>query len=472
MADSRPNILLITTDQQRADALGMENPAVQTPHMDALAERGVAFTRSYTNCPLCSPARVSWITGRYPHNHGTIGNGICPLPQEQERTWANGLRGAGYRTAFIGKHHFFNVKPGDDSRKYDERVQAFGFDHVHQVSGKGASATYACNFTADLEAKGSLEQHVERYKDLGGTPTDLATLARVAGPAALDEDDYIDTYTGRRGVEWLRANREEPFSLHLSFSGPHSPFDGPGRFAEMYDADQMDLPPSYWDTLEGKPAYQHERQVAPPENAEAQRLARQARALYYANTSLIDHWVGQAVAAVKENGQAEHTAIIFTSDHGEMLGEHGAYSKTLFYEASARVPFIVSWPDRFAAGRRSDALVESVDVYRTITGLAGIPTPHGVFGHSLLPILEGAADRVRDAAFSELRTKTMVRMDDWKLVYDPAGDGAEELYNLADDPHELDNRVGDGSVRSTLEQLKTALLDWAIQTQAPLRMAH
>jgi len=279
----------------------------------------------------------SWITGRYSRNHGVYQNAGCVLPEEQERSWAHALRRVGYHTAFIGKHHFFNVPSGDDSRRYRHRVEAFGFDYVHQVSGKGASANYGCNFTAYLEEKGLLERHIGRYKNLGGTPQGLEMLRRVVGPAVLSEDDHIDAYTGRQGAEWLNANEKEPFCLWLSFPGPHSPFDGPGRFAEMYDPDEMELPPAYWDELDGKPAYQRKRQVAPPENAEAQRLAREAMALYYANTSLIDHWIGQALAALEARGQRERTVVVFTSDHGEMLGEHGAYSKTLFYEASARV---------------------------------------------------------------------------------------------------------------------------------------
>lgn len=466
----RPNVLFITTDQQRGDALGCLSPEVKTPNLDALAAEGVNFTRSYTTCPLCMPARASWITGRYAHNHGVIANGGCVLPEEQRQSWANGLRAAGYRTAFIGKHHFFGASPGVDTRELRHRVEAFGFDDVHQVSGKGMSARCLCDFTAYLQEKGLLQTHVERYLELGGTPTDLDTLRRVVGPAVLSEDDYIDAYTGRKGTEWLEACSHEPFCLWLSFPGPHSPFDGPGRFADMYEADSMELSPAYFDSLEGKPSYQHERQVAPPDSGEAQRLAREAKALYYANTTLIDHWVGRAIDALGRRGLLENTAVIFTSDHGEMLGEHGAYSKTLFYEASARVPFIVTWPKQFAPGRQSDAFVETVDVYRTIAELAGIDAANSVFGHSLLPILRGESDAVRDAVFSELGSRKMVRAGDCKLVYDPDGDGAEELYDLAEDPHELSNRVADPSVHAIVADLQESLLDWMIQTQAPLKL--
>jgi len=473
MPTNRPNILFITTDQQRGDALGLHDSVLQTPNLDALASSGVLFTRSYANAPICMAARASWVTGRYPHNHGVFANGGCVLAEEQERTWANLLRGAGYQTAFIGKHHFFNVPPGTDSRAHRKRVEAFGFDHVHQVSGKGASARQGCNFTAYLEQKGLLEAHIDRYLELGGTPTDLDTVRRVVGPAVLSEDDYIDAYTGRQGIEWIESCPREPFCLWLSFPGPHSPFDGPGQYAEMYDAESMELSPAYFDTLDGKPGYQrNERQVAPPEHSEAQQLAREAKAYYFANTSLIDHWVGRAMDVLRGRGLLDNTLIIFTSDHGEMLGEHGVYSKTIFYEASARVPFIISWPEQFAAGRQTDALVETVDVYRTIADVVSIAVPHRVFGRSLLPVLHGEAEAVREAAFSEFGTKKMVRRDDWKLVYDPQGEGAEELYNLADDPHELHNRVRDTDARGTLEELKSDLLNWMIETQAPMRMVR
>ena len=471
MAADRPNILFITTDQQRGDALGLHDPVLQTPHMDALANSGILFTRSYTNAPICMAARASWVTGRYPHNHGIFGNGGCILAEEQERTWANLLRVAGYHTAFIGKHHFFSPPPGTDSRTLRKRVEAFGFDHVHQVSGKGMSARMGCNFTADIEKKGLLTAHIDRYLELGGTPTDMDTLRRVVGPAVLSEDDHIDAYTGRQGVEWLESCPREPFSLWLSFPGPHSPFDGPGKYAEMYDAESMELPPAYFDALEGKPSYQkNERQVAPPEHPEAQKLAREAKAYYFANTSLIDHWVGRAMDVLRARGLLSNTVVIFTSDHGEMLGEHGVYSKTLFYEASVRVPFIVSWPGQFAAGRQTDALVETVDVYRTIAEVAGVAVPHDVFGHSLVPILRGEADSTREAAFSEFGTKKMILKGNWKLVHDPQGEGAEELYNLADDPHELCNRVRDVEVSGTVGELKSDLLDWMIETQAPMRL--
>ena len=473
MPARQPNIVFITTDQQRGDCLGCMDSAVQTPNLDALAAGGIRFDEACTVSPLCMPARASWITGRYPHNHGVRGNRGCVLPEEQARTWAWGLKKQGYHTAFVGKHHFFNFVREVDTRDYDDGVRAFGFDDVHQVSGKGASAKHECEYTAHLDRKGLREQQRQAYLNLGGMPDSMRMLAKIARPAPVPENDHIDAYTGRQGVEWLEDYPgNAPFCLWLSFPGPHSPFDGNGRFADMYDPGDIELSPAFFDEVAAKPAYQKSRQITDPSDEESRRLAKRAKALYFANMSMIDAWIGRVMDVLKRREWFENTVVIFSSDHGEMLGDHGAYSKSLFYQGSVRVPFIMHWPAGIEGGRVSDAFVETVDLYRTIAEIAGLDdVPDTVCGHSLLPVTRGEKTSVRDTLFSELGgNRVMLRQGTWKLVYNPDTCGAEELYNLDEDPYELANRVTDPDTSGIRQDLQRALLDKLLRTRAPLRL--
>ena len=422
-----PNIVLILTDHFRRDALG-----ASTPNLMALANRGTRFENAYCNAPLCGPSRVSLITGLYPSQHGVSGNQAEIIHDDlRDDTFMQHLRRAGYYTAMIGKHHYIDRYGLDmDTTNDTDEIKRYGFDHVCIVLDDGENGHNDDEYTHYLRERGKLEQFREALHKRTGDPFQHP----------FEADDSADGFIGLNGIRFVENYDEErPFYLNLSFIGPHPPLWHPG--ASEHNPDDMSAP------------------IGAPDSADT----RLKRAHYLDKCALIDEYIGGLVDSLKKRCLFEDTVFIFSSDHGDNLGDYGIWDKRFFYEQSVGVPLFMSGPGVPAGERRngprvSKALVTHHDLYPTILALAGAPLPKRKrVGKDLLAILRGEIS-AHEAAYAELATCAMIRTGNWKLVFDPEQGGVQYLFNLAIDPQEQHNLAGVASYEHVTLDLVQRLL--------------
>ncbi|MEW6306192.1 MAG: sulfatase-like hydrolase/transferase, partial [Verrucomicrobiota bacterium] len=445
----RPNILFIMTDQHRWDCVGANgNTIIRTPNLDRLAAAGANFTHAFVQSPVCVPSRVSFFTGRYPHSHKNRVN-YTPLDSREKLLQAR-LREAGYATAAVGKLHYFPPTAEEGRRT------GFDFVELHDA-------------VAPLDR---FSDYVKwRQANDPNAKTPYRALARDIEPggnpfrAAIADEFSETTWTGRRTRHYLRelAKAGKPFFLFSSFWKPHASFEVPVPFDGMYNHVEIPLParvsrqdigrlppPLQQLILRGNPVFDMDRA----------RLQWSWRS-YYAAISQIDREIGLILEELDRLGQAANTIVLFTSDHGDQMLEHGLMGKNCFFESSVRVPLMLRYPARVRPGKHA-ALIEAVDVLPTVFELAGLPEPHESQGRSFAPLIAdaGRAYQPRDAVFSEniipevitsgqldfafekgqgikgIRhpDAKMVRTERWKYNYYP--EGYAELYDLKNDPGE------------------------------------
>ncbi len=427
----RPNVLFIMADQFRHDFLGAAGAAfVRTPNIDRIAERGVRFTQCCSNAPLCAPARIALATGLMAGRTGALTNER--FLSRQQTTYYQRLRDHNYRVGCCGKLDL--AKPDPWNSTGDRPCTfTFGFTHPVEIEGKmhaGNRPTPQGPYGLDLQRRGLYEAF----------HADYAARARnhwvknASHDSVLPAEWFQDTYIGRRSVEWLeRIGDDFPWHLFVSFAGPHDPFDPPATYAQRYR--DADMPPAIHDELAGKPACLRHKQ-RPLSDAEIAHTRRQ----YCASIEAIDDAVGDILDVLERRGMLDNTVIVFSADHGEMLGDHGLYTKNVMYEPSLRVPLVVAGPG-IDGGRVGDALIELIDVNATLCELAGLPAQEGLDARSFAGLCRGEADGHRDATVAELEHGRCVRTDRWKLI-ETYNDTAE-LYDLQADPRELENVAAD-----------------------------
>jgi arylsulfatase A-like enzyme len=493
----RPNILLITSDQQRADCVGFENPHIRTPHVDALARAGARFSACITPNLVCQPSRASILTGLLPLTHGVWDNGVDLDPKVGERGFAGALAGAGYRTGFIGKAHFatkatFAATGSPECRFSQARYGAgwrgpyMGFEHVE--------LTVLGHFENPCPLERPLAGHYERWVYSRAPEAEVERLYRDAlvpnaGAAqtwhsALPVAWHSSSWIGDRTVEWLKANAVNgPFCLWASFPDPHQPFDCPAPWSFQYEPASMPLPKHRARDLERRPWWHKATLEGRPQLADAalynvrakmsripdqsDRQLAEMTANYYGMISLVDHNVGRIVTALDDLGLARDTLVVYTTDHGDMLGNHGMYLKGPWpYEDLLRVALVARGPG-VAAGAVVAEPVSTLDLAATFCEYGGVAQPAALQGRSLRRLLSGAGE-TRDVAYSEwhvhasrcgvgLQLRT-VRTKTHKCTFE-LGSGAGELYDLANDPGEMDDRFDDpgcAKVRRELEDMMRA----------------
>ncbi|MGC9347085.1 MAG: sulfatase family protein [Anaerolineae bacterium] len=473
MSIDRPNILLITTDQHNAEIMGCAgNHVVQTPHLDRLAEDGMLFSAAYTPHPYCTPARTTIFTGLYGHRHKVMYNMNLREDRMDPPEWTGLgadvlafpeiLAQHGYRTSFFGKLH---TKQMED--------KALGLEFMRLAEGKGQFVDY-----------GTAPDDYRQYLLDRGYPPDIwrtwelpayGRLGYVTSP--LPVEDYIDTWTASEALRYL-DEVDEPFFSWVSFSGPHTPWDPPRPYDTMYTPNEIPLPVRREGELEEK----HPRWVArlartvpaiPPRSTDPsveggidrayERLSeeetRAMLAAYYGQISLIDAQIGRLLDDLDGRGVRDHTVVLFTSDHGDYLGNNWAFYKYgAPYESLARVPFIVSWPGVLASDQRSDALVSLTDVAPTFLELAGVSAVPDMDGRSLTPLLLGEQVRWRDAVFVDAGQLRAIMTPTWKYIR--WQDGFEESYNRKEDPHDLYNLARRPQSRSVCGELAARLAEF------------
>ena len=447
----RPSILILESDQHLAAAMScMGHGVIKTPHMDRLAQQGVLFTRAVCPAPLCQPSRTAMLTGRWPHQTGVYLNKPPKTPVDLGKMWTfpRELQKAGYHTALIGKTHFplARVKKRDlDAPEYVSLVQSLGFDRVQSSLGKVMAGVGRgdCAYTKYLKQKGVYEAFSKDMIARRGGKRPGAKPAWYSEPSPLSEEDFHDAWIGRQAANCIEGySQDQPFCLWVNWGGPHAPWDAPGRYAAMYDPSDCKLP--YGDTRGGYPPGKYVKvRRAYPEDA-----ARKVRANYYGLINVVDDCIGEIMAALEKRGMLENTIVVYTSDHGEMLGDHGYYGKSLMWRQSANVPLIVSYPKGLAQGLRFDAPVSTMDLVPTVLQMAGAKTPAFCQGRSLAPVMTGKSATHTNAVFSEMNDVKMVLTERHKYIWSARWAKAKTrykaiLFDVKADPLELRNLSGD-----------------------------
>ena len=447
--ENQPNILWICTDQQRYDTIhSLGNEHIRTPNIDQLVSEGIAFTHAFCQSPICTPSRASFLTGRYPSTvHGCMnGNEVwgegAPLITKR-------LADAGYDCGLAGKFHLAGACGRLEPRPKEDGYRVFHWSH-HSENDFTETNAYT--------------------KWLAGSGIDPdITLTR---PEDIPPDRHQSFWCAEKAIEFMSENREDPWLMSVNFFDPHAPFNPPREFRRRYESRVLPPPlfrPSDLQSQARLEGVDFQNMAREPETFEA----ADKKAAYYAMIELIDDNVGRMLDVLERTGQREDTLVIFMSDHGEMLGDHGLILKGCrFYEGLVRVPLIMSWPGVIPNGLRSDALVELMDIAPTLLEINGLSVPSPMQGRSLWSLIRGECDRDRHREFvrceyyhtltaSPLRERlksaspkreslasgesiirgsfgTMIRDERHKLVV-YHGHSVGELFDLENDPGEFDN---------------------------------
>ena len=420
-----PNLLFITTDQQRWDSLpcyGLD--FIHTPALDRLASEGTVFQNCIVPAPLCVPCRAAMLSGQYPSTTGVMGNGSWL--SDDTPTWSRAASDAGIRTAAIGKMHF---NPWDRLGGFQERTIAEDKRHVYLPD----------DHVKFLQSHGLHRFHpIEKpgyFEGLGASVT------------PREKRFHIDAFVGDRAAEWIGANGSSPFAAWVSFPGPHDPYDPPEEMADMYYGAPIPEPVGSPDELDGKPPAQRSRGSGSLMNSmyriDLSRATpdhyRKWRAHYYANITLIDEGIDKILDALDSVGAADDTLVVFTSDHGDALGDHGLPYKGFFYNSMAHVPLIIRGPGA-PTGQRVQSLVSTLDLVPLFYQTLDLDPPDTLQGQNLGDLLTNPEGAIRDAVFSENGGRTMVQTNRHK--YACYADGSAELYDLETDPDECTNLAG------------------------------
>lgn len=443
----RPNVLFIMSDQHRYDYVETDEnapAALKTPNLRRLTEMGMNLPNCTVNAPVCAPSRIGLASGVQPSRLGSLANGSF-LPANVP-TYYQQLRNYGYRVGCVGKLDL--AKPDGYNGRYGDRPRAYswGFTHPEECEGKmhaGRSPTPIGPYTHYLQEKGLLEKFHQDYRNRSSSG---GWIKNGSYDSVLPTEDFEDSYIGRRATEFIETVPDDfPWHMFVSFVGPHDPFDPPTEYGDKYR--QAEMSPPIEDNMEGKPDWVQKRVVnITPEEV---KVTRQQ---YCAATELIDDQIGNMLNALEERDMLENTYIIYSSDHGEMLGDHGLYTKSLAYEASLRVPLIVAGPG-IEPNCTSDTLVELIDLNPTICEMAGVPVLENIDGKSITPILHGETETHRSETVSRLISFSCIRTHTHKLIENR--DGFIELYNLEDDPEELSNIAE--SNKDLVQELRTTM---------------
>jgi len=478
----RPNLLFIFTDEQRYDTMACYgNQMIETPHLNALAERSFVFENAYVTQPVCTPSRSSIMTGLYPHTCGCTANNI---PLRPETPTIAEMVSHDYSSAYFGKWHLGDeiiaqhgfkkwVSIEDMYRRFysrEEYLSRFS-DYHHFLVEKG--------LTPDRESH-------------GGKVFSRTTAARL--PEELTKASFL----GERAAEFIRENRNRPFVLYVNFLEPHMPFTGP--FDEMYAPEKLPVGPHFFrkpapdaSLLHRVRAEQYARRPYGDLDLGTEAGWRKLRARYWGLVTLVDRAVGVMLGALDECGLSDNTIVVFTSDHGDMMGDHAILAKCVMYEEALKVPLLVRVPWLAQEGRGVKGRINQIDLVPTLLELLNEPIPEHLEGESRAKVLAGQADLSENDVFVEWNSRngwpketpsgftpdqfqrvagepwrTVVTADGWKLNLSPVD--RCELYDLSGDPYEMKNLIDDSTQRERIRDLTSRIRQWQKRSedQAPL----
>ncbi|MCA9059986.1 MAG: sulfatase-like hydrolase/transferase [Planctomycetaceae bacterium] len=465
MSDPRPHVIFIITDQQRFDTireLGFDY--METPNLDRLVREGTTFTNCHISAPSCAPSRASLFTGYFPHTTGVLKNADA-----WKHGWIEQLAESGYRCINIGKMHTW---PYHTPMGFQERYVVENKDRYME------ERFYFDEWDKALRARGLVKQQRELYRKRPDYKDCLGAFLW-----ELDPDMQSDNFVGDLAAWWIRTKpkNDQPLFLQIGFPGPHPPYDPTPEAAEKYLQKELPLLPVTQQELEQQPrAYKAMREhnfavdhdsVVHKDQPTADERHRQ-RAYYLANVTMIDDKIGEILSALDEQGYLDNAVVIFTSDHGDCLTDHGHSQKWTMYDIITRMPLIVWSPGRFEANRRIEGLCQQMDIGPAILELAGCQVPPTMEAQSLLPALNGEAWQPRDYVYAEhgrdgildsTDFMTMVRNDDFKLVHFVDEDDGM-LIDLRNDPEETNNLWSDPNFAAQKEALLAELREWRIRS--------
>ncbi|TWU48584.1 Arylsulfatase [Rubripirellula tenax] len=463
--DDRPNIVFIITDQQRYDtiaALGF--PHVETPNLDRLVREGVSFDQCHVTAASCAAARASLFKGYYPHTTGILKNADA-----WRRSWVERLNEAGYFCTNVGKMHSW---PFQTELGFHERYVVENKDRY--LEGR----YFFDEWDKALRYRGLVKQQREFYRRREDYASCLGAF-----DWELPDDTHPDMFVGDMATWWIESKpMTRPLFLQIGFPGPHPPYDPIPRYAKPYLEKALPMLGVTRDELDSQPAalkelrqhnqvVDHDSIIMDLNPTDDQR--HRQRAYYLANVTMIDEKVGQIMSALESKGYLENTIVIFTSDHGDCLTDHGHSQKWTMYDQITRVPMIVWSPSRFGAGRRIGPLVQQMDIGPTILQWAGVEVPADWEAQSLAAAFDPAADfagrpfvyceQAGDAVLTGATFMSMVRDRTHKLVHfldQPDG----QLFDLVSDPDEVVNMWDDSAAGADKERLLAELLQWRIRS--------
>ncbi len=482
----RLNLLWIMTDQQPISTIGAYgNPVVKTPHLDRLAAEGARFNRFHISAFPCSPSRATMFTGREAHHHGVVRNDILLAPNVP--ALGDVLKAAGYATGYVGKWHLSGnmyrgrsgSKPFDGGWYYRRKPDPEGFKLEKTPGGTGEDAPqHGFDFWA-----GGWHHYHEYLRSVGlgeiadkkqaGNHNDLPS-----GPegthifSKLPQEHHMASFFAQRSVEFLRQQKgsDRPFGLVLSFYGPHLPVAPPKPWDEMYPIDAAPLPKNLRDDLKGKPARQRANRRCYKLPVWKDDQFRDYIRRYWGYCSYIDQQIGRVLDALDETGRAKDTIVLFTADHGDMVGAHGFVFKLghCGYDELLRVPFLLRCPGLIKPGMTTDALASNVDIVPTLLEMMRIAPPAGLDGRSFLPVLKDPPGAHRQAVFcNTMENNLTVITRRWKYVLNWHPRDLDELYDLQADPGEMKNLAHDDAHADVVEQMRDRLRQWLKDTKHP-----
>ena len=453
----RPNILLLMCDQFRGDCLGADgNPIIRTPNLDRLAAEGALFRRAYSSLPSCTPARATLLTGWGAWRHGMLGYGRVAekYPNEMPRMLAE----AGYYTLGIGKMHW---SPQRNLHGFHRTI----LDESGRVESKGFISDYRQWFQREAA-------------DLNPDATGIGWNDYQSKPYALPERLHPTRWTADTAVEFLEGYGKDgnepdqagrPFFLKVSFARPHSPYDPPQRFFDLY-ADAKLPPAAVGAWAERNELRGQKLSSSTPRGDLGAEQVRRSRQGYYGSISFLDEQIGRILDVLRRRGWWEDTLILLTSDHGDMQGDHHLWRKTYAYEGSSRVPMVIRWPAGLLDAQRGRQLVQPVelrDVLPTFLDAAGIPFAEKDFdGRSMLELIRGrtgawrqAIDLEHSSCYWPANQWNALTDGHWKYIYGSV-DGGEQLFCLDSDPTELHDLAAEGKHAATLEAWRKRLAEF------------
>jgi len=497
---AQPNVLLITSDQQHFSTIGANNPKIDTPNLDRMADEGLVCERAYCPNPTCSPTRSSIITGMYPAWHGCWTIGV-KLPEDVP-TVGEAFQDAGYSTCLVGKAHFQPLKSTPESPSIEAHPKLrdldfwrkfsgpfYGFQHVELARGHADEHLVGQHYAVWMEEKG-----LKNWADFFGKwPVDPDEPER-RHAWDLPEEYHYTTWTGERTIANLErlAKEGKPFFLFSSYHDPHPPYLAPEPWASMYKPEDMEpgrltpgemelLPPHFGKTREEKPDFSMHRETHGPHGFHShlidEDLLRKDIATYYGMVSFMDRWIGKTLDALDRLGLAENTLVVFTSDHGHFLGQHGLIAKGAFhFEDMIRVPMLVRYPARIPAGRRTGSIQSLVDLAPTFLSACDLKIPGRMQGLDQMPCWAGDVEMVRDHAIVENRhgpTKVHLRTyvdGRYKItVYRDREYG--EIFDLENDPGEIRNLWDEPASKELKGELLRRFVNAELKRE-PMRMGR
>ena len=443
---AKPNVLFIMSDDLNTALSGFGHPQCKTPQLDKLASRGLRFENMHCQYPVCGASRASLMSGLYPYKNGTLGNsGTLRGNMPDVVTMSQMFRNNGYRVGRVSKIYHMGI-PGeilvgtatrDDPHSWDETV----------------------NIKAPEQHAAGVSTH--------WSPKDKGSQTFEGVEAEGDDLVHADGMAASHAIDFLKRNKEKPFFLACGFVRPHVPLVAPAKYFDLYDRDVMEAPVVPEHDLEDVPQIIRNYKRNSTTYGVTPELHKGLLEAYYASISYMDAQVGRILDVLGELDLAENTIVVFTSDHGYMLGHHHKFQKQHLFEESTRVPFILSVPwMKKQHGKATNHITELVDLYPTLASLAGLKAPEQLQGKSMVSILKTPASKEweKDMAFTISRSGgESIRTHDWRYTHWGYGEKGQELYDLKKDPGEFTNLAADPNYSVSMKKLKKQLLSKRIE---------